>query len=726
MSKYNYIQNSFSSGEIGFKNSGRTDRPEFAQGVEKCQDFLILRGGGAQKRPGSQYVKDLTDLNFTGSKVIPFIFSKTESYVIVMGDGSFNDIVVYKNDGTLSTVDTDDAQNQTVSSYNPLLWNYSQTGDILILTYGDGTIPPHILLRETTDTFRYIVVMHPAFRTKFPSLPEADKFGVLQVPFLDRNSNSDFIIELDSVSVGTRTVTMTDSSGNNTTYFTRDMEFSTVSSKPGQIGSIFRMSDGTTEGWGYITDLPADLAITDANINTSTDIFTSTAHGLYTRDRVEAKETGAGGDPPTGITIGQIYFVRRVSANTFTIHPTLDDADNNTNIVDVTALNGAGIGFIIVSSSTATIEIVVAPGSGVTSASGGSDNWAESAWSKERGYPGTSALYQQRLVMGGTVFKPDTLFGSLVGNIFHFMEQKFTQDSSSDTSGLNYFGSQVETDPFQLTIASKQLNKIQWMSSHDSLQVGTLGSEYIIDGGPDNILSRDNISIRPQTFIGSKQVQPARVNDSLLFVSLDGKRLMDFFFSGQVRSFTTRNMNIYNEEIVFHEFDGASSSSFADIEFTDISWQESRGILWCVTSNGSLVGLTIDRDNQTLAWHKHIIGGTSRQVLSIASIPAPDGETDELWMVVSRTINESTENYLEKIGGEFGHSLLVNSSSNNNDRPWFTDSSIRLTLDTAQTFTDSDVELPTNTIDVSVADLDSLRDLTKVQFTTTGTLPTGS
>ena len=63
-----------------------------------------------------------------------------------------------------------------------------------------------------------------------------------------------------------------------------------------------------------------------------TNIITATAHGLTTTAAVTV--TGL-----TGPTAGVTYYVRNISANTLTLHPTAAYATANTNIVDLTAVS---------------------------------------------------------------------------------------------------------------------------------------------------------------------------------------------------------------------------------------------------------------------------------------------------------------------------------------------------------------------------------------------------
>lgn len=80
-------------------------------------------------------------------------------------------------------------------------------------------------------------------------------------------------------------------------------------------------------------------------VDTSTDIVTCTAHGFYTGDPVDVyieTRSGIGNVLPGGLTTSTIYYFRQIDANTGTLHPTADDANNDTNKIDITS-TGTGI-----------------------------------------------------------------------------------------------------------------------------------------------------------------------------------------------------------------------------------------------------------------------------------------------------------------------------------------------------------------------------------------------
>lgn len=94
--------------------------------------------------------------------------------------------------------------------------------------------------------------------------------------------------------------------------------------------------------WPYAATLLGSLVTPDSklvsSIDTATNILTVTAHGLATADDVLV-HVATGGTLPTStpqLTQTTRYFVRNLSANTVTLHPTAADATNNTNAIDIT------------------------------------------------------------------------------------------------------------------------------------------------------------------------------------------------------------------------------------------------------------------------------------------------------------------------------------------------------------------------------------------------------
>ena len=85
MSKFNKIQATFSSGEVSEKVKGRRELKEYHEADETLENFIVQPQGGIVKRPGSQFVTDdFISIAEDDIKLIPFIFSKSESYICVL------------------------------------------------------------------------------------------------------------------------------------------------------------------------------------------------------------------------------------------------------------------------------------------------------------------------------------------------------------------------------------------------------------------------------------------------------------------------------------------------------------------------------------------------------------------------------------------------------------------------------------------------------------------
>ena len=81
----NVILNAFTGGETDPETWGRTETDQWPTMVEKMENMFPNPRGGAQRRAGQHWV---AETKFKNKKVrlIPFIFSDTQSYVMEFGD----------------------------------------------------------------------------------------------------------------------------------------------------------------------------------------------------------------------------------------------------------------------------------------------------------------------------------------------------------------------------------------------------------------------------------------------------------------------------------------------------------------------------------------------------------------------------------------------------------------------------------------------------------------
>lgn len=248
---------------------------------------------------------------------------------------------------------------------------------------------------------------------------------------------------------------------------------------------------------------------------------------------------------------------------------------------------------------------------------GGSHRWAEGAWSKERGYPKVIGFHEQRKVAGHTDADPITLWFSVTDDF-----QNMAAGDAADEA-LIY------------TIASNRVNPVRSLVSGRRLAILTGGEEWAISGSDSREpITPSNVVILPGSDEGAARVKALKVGNPV-FVAKDGRRVMELAYDFNNDNLTAGDLSIFSEHLLA-----------AGVK--ELAWQrEPYRILWCLMKDGELRGLTFNREQEVIAWHRHeIAGGTVR---SIAVKPAPDGAEDELWLLVDRTIDGDAKRYVERL-----------------------------------------------------------------------------
>jgi hypothetical protein len=244
--------------------------------------------------------------------------------------------------------------------------------------------------------------------------------------------------------------------------------------------------------------------------------------------------------------------------------------------------------------------------------------WSFSEWSPTRGYPRTVTFYEDRLWWAGTRRKPQTLWASVTGD---YENHKY---GTKDDDALNY------------TINSQDSNTILWILSGKVLAIGTSNGEFTLSATQiSDPVTPTNVRITPQTNYGSERdVRPLSVGNSILFLQRAGKKVREYSYQFDTDSYVAVNMNTLADHI--------TGPGLVDLSFQ----QEPSQIMWAVCSCGTLVGLTYERSEEVVGWHRHNLGGL---IESLATIPHWDRDQDVTFMVIKRTVGGQTKRYVEYI-----------------------------------------------------------------------------
>ena len=242
-------------------------------------------------------------------------------------------------------------------------------------------------------------------------------------------------------------------------------------------------------------------------------------------------------------------------------------------------------------------------------------------------HPAAVAFYEQRLVFGGSNDFPQLLVFSASG------------DFTNHTPGTS------ASDAMVYTIGTDQVNVIRWLSPGEVLAVGTVGGEFVVSSSSENeALTPTNVRVVRQTAFGSAPIAPRRVSNVVLFIQRAKRKIREFVHRFDVDNFVAPDLTLLAEHI--------TATGVVQMDYQ----QEPDSVLWCCLSDGALLGMTYQRDQEVVAWHKHVLGGVSDSagsdpvVESLAIIPttASDGAgRDQVYLSVKRFVNNKTYRYIE-------------------------------------------------------------------------------
>lgn len=293
--------------------------------------------------------------------------------------------------------------------------------------------------------------------------------------------------------------------------------------------------------------------------------------------------------------------------------------------------------------STTVVVVTIKQAFGATTASA---NWYLGAWTSVLGWPATIAFYEDRLFFGGNDSEPQKIWGTMSGDYYtHSPTQKDV--TVTDDNGVVY------------GLSSGEVNDIRWLDASKALVAGTASAEFSISGGSsDQALTPSNVKAFAATVRGSAKVLPVRVDSALLFVQKAKRKVREYSYDFGSDSFQAIDLTILSDHI--------TKGKIRELAYQ----QEPYSVVWVVLENGNLCSLTYSREQEIISWARHPIGGSGK-VKSISVVPSPTEEYDELWMIVERTINGVTEQYVEKMSNDFEPT-----DENDKDNAWFTDSAL--------------------------------------------------
>lgn len=138
MSRAITIQSNFTTGEIDPLLKSRIDINQYYNALEQARNVLIQPQGGAERRPGLQFINEIPSGASPGDgfKLVPFEYSTTQSYMLLFTN---NRMYIYKDKELVTNINGsgNDYLTTTIAAARLTNMDFAQSADTLIVVEED-------------------------------------------------------------------------------------------------------------------------------------------------------------------------------------------------------------------------------------------------------------------------------------------------------------------------------------------------------------------------------------------------------------------------------------------------------------------------------------------------------------------------------------------------------------------------------------------------------------
>lgn len=638
MPKASYPVTNFTGGECSPRLRFRVDTAKYRNGLAACQNAIVMPHGGVRKRGGTRYSFEVRN-SAQGQELVPFEFNTEQAYMLEFGPQYirfFKDqaVIVSGAPKTITGITKANPGVVTTSGAH----GYTNGMQVVIsgvvgMTEVNGR--RFTAANVTSTTFELSGVDTIGYTTRISG-------GVVDTP-----------VEVTTTYAANEISDLQFTQSNDTLYIfhsahpprklTRNSHTAWVLDEVAIENGPFRTINGddthTMSVTGSVTAYGTIAEGSSVTLVSSTAFFEPEHVGALMRLWEPGKATGIGNAPTSNTTVapgdqitndGKVYGIASGTAWVAGMRPPTHEEGTVVN----THVSGVSLSLkylhdtscilrITAYNSSTSVDATVVKNDVPQSVRGSSTSvWEEGAWSSVRGYPGTGTFHDRRLWTGGSPADPQTLWASRIEAFADF--RSGADDDQSIVASIG--GNTVE--------------QIEWLYPADELIAGTASSLRVIKpSGNGSGLTPSNVDVNGRVRYGTAPFSPVAVGDILLFGQRRGlstnpaTKIRAVSYSFETDSYPATDQTIVSEHIT-------------KPGVVDITYQaDPDSLVWCVRSDGVLSCQTYEREQEVAGWHRHVFEGTAAAVKNARVIPGADG--DELWLIVSRTINGQTRKYIE-------------------------------------------------------------------------------
>lgn len=233
----------------------------------------------------------------------------------------------------------------------------------------------------------------------------------------------------------------------------------------------------------------------------------------------------------------------------------------------------------------------------------------------DHGFPCTGVFYENRYQRCSSSKYYTYLYGSKGGKY----------DDITTGTGKN--------DGYQFDLAEAQSKALWMISGANSLLIGTAEGVLTVNGGSTTeAITPTDITAKLSCRDGCADVVPVRKDNSVFFVSANGRKLFVFNYDVLLEQFKADDLSKANYEITKG---GIKKLVYKDDRF---------GFMYALCG-GDLLTICFSQDEVVNAWSKF---ETKGEIVDICAVTRPDGDKD-LFLNVKRVVDNIDRYYLEKL-----------------------------------------------------------------------------
>ncbi|WP_051919478.1 hypothetical protein [Basilea psittacipulmonis] len=654
MANFKIFQRSFAGGEVTPELFGRIDDVKYVTGLAVCRNFIPKPHGPITNRPGFAFVREVKDSS-KKVRLIPFTFSTTQTMVIEFGAEYFR----FHTHG--ATLLKDGQPYEITNPYQEedlFDVHFVQSADVLTLVHPN--YPPKELRRKGATNWELVDI-------KFNSLlapPENVRVGTgggeekkderdtskTYEYFLVKRTSKGVAIS-DRVSVKTNldmpgaynVINITDTNPDGATYdLYRVLKWNRFGARIGIAGpyiesyalvgsaTLNSITDNNVQGLKLVEpviryDAPSqrqpfgnkhvsypDLPSPSGNVTKPT--FTIKAEGnqkvkntdytySYVVTSVDANQAESKASKPatvqsnlyvTGVK-NRISWEKVEGAVRYHVYKLQSGVYGYVGQSDTLSFEDDNIDADLSTTPPLYDDVFNGPGE----------------------YPGAVSYFEQRRCFAGTINKPQNIW----------------MTKSATESNMSYSLPVRDDDRIAFRVAAREANTIRHIIPLTHLILLTSSAEWTVTSVNSDAITPKSISVSPQSYVGANNVQPIIATNSIIYVTSRGGHVRELGYNAQAQGIISGDLSLRAP----HLFDGLD---IKDMAFT----QAPQPIVWFVSSNGKLLGLTYVPEQQVGAWHWHDTDGMFESCTAVTE----DNE-DVLYTVVKRNINGKTVRYIERM-----------------------------------------------------------------------------